>query len=330
MPFFAPFGRRGRLFSGTGRRQYVWGLWLLLLFSFSPAPPDAPKKGLKTRNVIIVVIDGPRFSETWDSIPGLIPNMATRLRPRGVFLPNFFNNGFTYTNSGHAAITTGINQPIDNFGQELPQQPSIFQCWRKATGKPATAAWLITSKDKLHILANTLNPEWKDQYMPSIDCGISGPGSGYRSDSLTLIAVKRILTEHKPNLVLINFMEPDGFAHAGNWPFYLRGIARDDRYVMELYNFLRRSKTYRNNTTLLITNDHGRHLNGIDSGYMEHGDDCLGCRHISLLALGPDFRSGLTLAEQHTLVDLAPTVAYLLGFPFEQSQGKPMQSLMKR
>ncbi|QJX45975.1 sulfatase [Hymenobacter taeanensis] len=328
MPILVPPERRGRLF--TGAEWLTYALGLLVLLAFAPTFPEAPKKALKTRNVIIVVIDGPRYSETWGAVPGLIPNMATKLRPRGVFLSSFFNNGFTFTNSGHTAITTGLNQPIDNFGEELPQQPSIFQYWRKASGKPATAAWLITSKDKLHILGNTQNTEWKDQYLPSLDCGISGPGSSYRPDSLTLVAVKRILTEHKPNLVLINFMEPDGYAHAGNWEHYLRGIARDDRYVMQLYDFLRRSKTYRGNTTLLITNDHGRHLNGISNGFTDHGDDCEGCRHISLLALGPDFRAGISLPEQHTLVDIAPTVAFLLGFPFQQGQGQVMQSLFKR
>jgi hypothetical protein len=300
---------------------------LLLLFSFAPAPP---KKRLRTKNVIIVVIDGPRYSETWGSSPSHMPNMATRLKSRGVFFSNFYNNGFTYTNSGHVALTTGITQPIDNFDQELPQQPSIFQLWRQATGKPITAAWLITSKDKLHILANTLNPEWKDQYPPSVDCGVSGPGTGYRADSLTLVAVKRILTHYQPNLVLINFMEPDGFAHAGNWPNYLRGIVRDDRYVWQLYNFLRQHKAYRNNTTLLITNDHGRHLDGIATGWLDHGDACEGCRHISLLALGPDFKKGRTITEPHTLVDVPSTVAYLLGFPLPQGQGKLIDALFKR
>ena len=327
MALFAPFGRWSRLIPGSGWLNYVAIGWLLLGGTLALAPP---KKRLLTRNVIIVVIDGPRYSETWGSAPSNIPNMATRLKPQGVFFSNFYNNGYTYTNSGHTALTTGINQPIDNFDQEFPQQPSIFQLWRKATGKPATAAWLITSKDKLHILANTQNPEWKDQFPPSVDCGVSGPGTGYRPDSLTLIAVKRILTQYKPNLVLINFMEPDGFAHAANWPFYLRGIGRDDRYVMQLYQFLQKTKAYRNNTALLITNDHGRHLDGIGTGWVDHGDGCAGCRHISLLALGPDFRKGRTMADTCTLVDVPSTVAYLLKFPFPQGQGKVITSLFKR
>ena len=154
---------------------------------------------------------------------------------------------------------------------------------------------------------------------------MNGPGTGYRADSLTLIAVKRILTQYKPNLVLINFMEPDGFAHAGNWPNYIRGINRDDRYVMQLYQFLQKNNAYRNNTTLFITNDHGRHLDTVPPGWTEHGDGCEGCRHISLLALGPDFKIGRTVTDTCTLVDVPSTVAYMLGMPFTQGQGKLLE-----
>ena len=92
--------------------------------------------------------------------------MATTLRPRGVFFSNFYNKGFTYTNSGHVALTTGINQPIDNFDQELPQLPSFFQLWRKATGTPATAAWIISSKDKLTFWPTPSTPNGKTSTRP--------------------------------------------------------------------------------------------------------------------------------------------------------------------
>jgi hypothetical protein len=243
--------------------------------------------------------------------------MSTKLLPKGTFLDNFLNDGYTYTNSGHAAITTGVNQPIDNYGDELPANPSIFQYWLKETGKPETAAWIISSKDKLHILANTQDSLWQNKFMPSVNAGINGPGTGYRADSLTLIAAKQILTEHRPNLVLINFMEPDGFAHAGNSAFYLRGISRDDRFVQELWDFLSKDEFYKQKTTLLITNDHGRHLDGVDGGWQEHGDNCEGCQHISLLALGPDFKKGAVVNTRHTLVDIAPTVGRLLQFQMD-------------
>jgi arylsulfatase A-like enzyme len=245
--------------------------------------------------------------------------MSTKLLPKGVFLDSFLNDGYTYTNSGHAAITTGVNQPIDNYGDEFPANPSIFQYWLKETGKPETAAWIVSSKDKLHILANTQDSLWRDKYMPSINAGVNGPGTGYRADSLTLVAAKQILTEHRPNLMLINFMEPDGFAHAGNAEFYLRGISRDDRFVQELWDFLSKDEFYRKKTALLVTNDHGRHLDGVDGGWQEHGDNCEGCQHISLLALGPDFKKGAVVSTRHTLVDIAPTVGRLLRFKMDST-----------
>ncbi|WP_266204519.1 alkaline phosphatase family protein [Pontibacter kalidii] len=296
----------------AGRKAVLLLFWLLAACA---APPSATKP-LKTKYVVIVVIDGTRWSETWGTVPGIIPNMSTVLMPMGVFLPNFFNDAYTYTNSGHAAITTGVNQPIDNYGDELPANPSIFQYFLKQTGKPATAAWIVSSKDKLHILANTSRPGWENAFQPSVNAGKSGPGTGYRMDSLTLVEAKRILMNYKPNLMLINFMEPDGFAHAGNWENYLRGISRDDRYVKELWDFLNKDETFRGKTTLFITSDHGRHLDEVDGGYMEHGDNCPGCEQIYLLALGPDFRRGM-VETRHTLIDIAPTVARLLNLEMD-------------
>ncbi len=318
-------------------KHYTWQLFwatvasvLLSVSAFAAPPPDPKRKPLKTQNIIILVIDGTRYSETWDVTPGIIPNLSTQLRGRGVFFSNFRNDAYTYTNSGHTAITTGINQPIDNYGKELPANPSIFQQWLKQAKKPASKAWIISSKDKLDILGNTSDSLWHNQYLPSLNCGVNGPGSGYRADSLTLVEVKRVLSSDKPNLMLINFMEPDGYAHAQNWEKYLRGIARDDRYAKQLWDFLQKDKNYRKKTTLLITTDHGRHLDGIDGAWIDHGDNCEGCQKIFLLALGPDFKRGRTVDTKYTLVDISATVAKLMGFSFEQSQGQVMKELFSK
>ncbi|PVY41095.1 phosphopentomutase/2,3-bisphosphoglycerate-independent phosphoglycerate mutase family metalloenzyme [Pontibacter virosus] len=301
-----------------------------LLSSCAASDVGGGAGGLHSENVIILVIDGVRYSETWGAVPGIIPNMSQSLMPQGTFCNNFRNEGYTYTNSGHTAITTGINQPIDNYGTELPANPSFLQLWLKQTGKPATAAWIVSSKDKLDILGNTLHPDWQGQALPSLNCGVSGPGSGYRADSLTLVEVLNVLKTHRPNLMLINFMEPDGYAHAGNWEHYLRGIARGDRYARQLWDFLQKDSHYRKKTTLLITTDHGRHLDTVENGWIDHGDDCEGCRRISLLALGPDFRKGGFVETTHTLVDISATVAPMLGMAFPQSEGTLMTELFTR
>lgn len=304
---------------------------LLLLFWACAGGGGVPKaaKPFKTENVIVVVIDGPRHSENWGNTPGLIPFMSGKLKSKGTYFSDFQNNGYTYTNSGHVAITTGVNQPIDNYGDELPANPSYFQHWLKKTGSPANKAWMVMSKDKLYILANTTDSVWHNQYMPSVNAGVSGPGSGYRMDSATIAEAKQVLARHRPNLMLINLMEPDGYAHAGNWDNYLRGIARSDKYVEELWDYIRKDKHYKKTTALLITNDHGRHLDGIDGGWMEHGDDCAGCRRISLLAVGPDFNKRKTISDMHSLVDIPATIAPILGIKLENGQGKVIRELFR-
>jgi hypothetical protein len=141
----------------------------------------------KTENVIIVVIDGARYSETWgDYTRQNIPNQFN-LYFKGVILNNFHNMGTTNTDSGHDAITTGNYEDLENNGHVLPQYPSIFQSFLKTTGKPAEKAWVVASKDKLQILGNCVQEDWAGKYMPRTDCGNGGLFSGYRPDDSALI-----------------------------------------------------------------------------------------------------------------------------------------------
>ncbi len=284
-----------------------------------------------TENVIVIVVDGPRYTETW-GVQGQpnIPFQAS-LKAQGVFCHSFYNNGLTQTTPGHTAISTGVYQNINNNGAETPFMPSMFQRWRKATGEPKEAAWIIASKDKLSVLANCTKTEWQGTYVPSQSCGVNGGGvgSGYRHDSLTLNATKSILNYHHPKLVLINFREPDYSAHTGDWNTYIAGISMTDQYISEVWDYLQNDPFYKGKTTLFITNDHGRHLDGVQNGFVSHGDNCDGCRHISLLAVGPDFRAGTDIFTEHDLRDISATIAELLHFPMAEGEGKIMTELFK-
>lgn len=303
----------------------IAGLWAV------SAPLSCKKDDVispyKTKNVIILVVDGARYTETWGDPKHLyIPNQHL-LMTAGIANTNMYNNGATNTSNGHAALTTGVYQNIDNGGNEYPGNPSIFQYWLHQKSQPATAAWVITSKDKLEVLANCKDTLWKDQYKPMTNCGINGLFTGYRHDSTTIKNVFSILTEHHPRLVLINFKEPDASGHAGNWNNYLQGIVDTDKYIGQLWTFLQSDNFYKNSTTLFITSDHGRHYDGHLDGFISHGDGCYGCRHISLMAAGPDFKKGATDATMHSLVDVCATAAELLGVYMPTSTGKVMYSL---
>ncbi|MBL7899317.1 MAG: sulfatase [Crocinitomicaceae bacterium] len=308
----------------------LFGIFLSLFIACRKDP--APGNQFKTENVIIIVVDGPRYSETWgDNTHQYIPHLANDLFPHGTIFSTFSNNGPTYTTAGHTAITTGFYQEINNGGNELPMHPSLFQYYLKNTGKDSTAAWVIASKDKLEILRNCSDETWNNKYLPSTDCGINGGGigSGYRHDSITFNQTISILSTYHPNLVLINFREPDFSGHQNNWNNYLQGITDTDYYSWMIWNYLQTDPFYANKTSLFITNDHGRHLDTVSVGFASHGDSCEGCRHINLFAAGPDFTKNTVQTQMREQIDIPATIAYMLKFRMEGTEGKIMYELFE-
>lgn len=289
--------------------------------------PD--KRVYKTKYVVVLVIDGPRYTETFgDSTCRYIPRMGKEMVHEGVLFTDFKNNGPTYTNSGHTAITTGVYQRISNAGKELPKKPSFFQYFLNQTGADKTKAWLISSKGKLEILANTKQKKWWNMYMPSTYCGVKGNSADYVGDIQTFNKVKEVFAQYKPNLTLINFLAVDANGHQNNWPEYLAALQKCDEYAYQIWNTIQSDPEMKDQTTLFITNDHGRHLDGRKDGFVSHGDKCEGCKHISLLALGPDFHKDLVVGTPAEMIDISATIAEMLGFLMPTSRGRVLNELM--
>ena len=314
--------------------------WLLLLGCFGIVgmktgwAQDVPAHtwGGVARHVVVAVIDGPRWSETWAAAGQVyIPHQANDLAPLGIRYTHFRNTAWTYTNCGHTALTTGFYEQIENSGKQLPAHASVFQYFRLATGMPAEATWVVASKDKLFILGNTTDAAWQGRLQPRLDCGkpVAGQMGGYRDDRETVSVAKNLLTTHHPALMLINFKEPDASGHANNWASYLQGIRDTDGYVFELWNHIQADPELRDRTDFFITNDHGRHLDGHADGFISHGDDCDGCRQISLQAMGPDIAVGQVIERERTHIDVAATVAYLVGVTLPGSTGHVMTEMLR-
>lgn len=293
------------------------------------AKPDSGSGFYKTRNVFIVVMDGARYSETWgEPHRANIPNIE-QFAAQGVICTNFYNDGQTITVPGHTAITTGNYEMINNGGQETPARPSVFQYYLSKSSLPATDAWVISSKDKLEVLSDCMDAEWAGIHRPRTDCGVNGNHTGYREDSVTYRHLIDTLTRYHPHLVLVNFKEPDVAAHANDWLGYIRQTKNVDKYIGDLWRFLQADSFYVGTTTLFVTNDHGRHLSGVKDGFVSHGDNCEGCRHIFLLGIGPDIKSNYVETAQYSLVDIPITVSRLMGINMPGGQGKVMTTILK-
>ena len=276
-----------------------------------------------TKYVYILVIDGPRYSETYgEPSCKYSPILCDSLKHEGTFYADFRNNGPTFTVPGHTAIVTGTYQRISNSGTALPKEPNIFQYFLKATGKDSSAAYVVASKGKLDVLVNTSHKKWHNTFVAQTYCGPNGNGLGYGRDDKTFAKVTELVQgTNPPQLMLINLLAVDVYGHANNWEKYLESITKSDQYAAKLWQMIQENPVLRDQTTLMITNDHGRHLDGVRSGFVNHGCRCEGCRHISLLVLGPDTPKGVVVSAEAEMIDISTTIAEILHFEMPTSKG---------
>jgi hypothetical protein len=278
----------------------------------------------QSRNVVIAVVDGARYSETLgDTSHRYIPKIWSELRPRGTIFTKFYVDGTTTTNPGHATILTGTWQTIPNDGTQRPNTPTVFEYFRKETGSPQLESYVVLGKDKLNILSYGNHGAYGSSYGASVKTSTSP-----YDDGRTLANFTEVAAASHPRLTIINFAGTDNAGHSGVWNSYLSALQRVDSLVSALYAFFQADPLYRDSTTLIVVNDHGRHLDGVSDGFKSHGDGCEGCRHIMLLMIGPGVPAGNVDTTRHAQIDIAPTVGRMLGVQTPFVAGLPISSVL--
>lgn len=274
-----------------------------------------------TQNVFIVVIDGIRNTEALkDSSHQYIPNIWNNLCPQGTVYTNFYNNGYTITQPGHSSILTGVWQFMQNEGFGRPKEPTIFEYYRRQ--QPGVTAWAVVGKNILKRVDYSTYPDYGSSYGATLEV-ISG--SIGAQDNLVWDRVRQVMDASHPSLFLINFPDVDETAHANDWEAYTNAIENVDNIIggaNGLWEKIQSDPIYSGKTTMIVTTDHGRHSDGIDGGFKTHFDDCLGCRDLMFLTLGPDIIPNVTVDAYHEQIDIAPTVGELLGFYTPLAKGK--------
>ena len=124
----------------------------------------------------------------------------------------------------------------------------------------------------------------------------------------------------KPVILIVDFAYSDYAGHtAATIDGYKDAVKSCDETMMKLWEGVQANPDLRDCTTVFFTNDHGRHTND----WRAHGgDNCDGCQHIMLLALGPDIKRDTVVDGEALQIDMAPTAGELLGLQTPLAMGR--------
>lgn len=146
-------------------------------------------------------------------------------------------------------------------------------------------------------------------------------GNSVRPDHLTYFMAKEYIKQFKPKVVYISFDETDDYAHGGRYDYYLNMANMADKWISDLWSMLQSMPEYKNNTTLLITTDHGRG-DKVKKEWTSHGTKIKDADEIWLAALGASINPDgeVKRNEQLYQAQIAQTISKLLGFHFAANQ----------
>jgi hypothetical protein len=148
-------------------------------------------------------------------------------------------------------------------------------------------------------------------------------------DSVLHVVLREHLRKQHPRVLFVGYGDTDLWQHMGRYDAFLETAHSFDRFVEDLWQQMQSMPQYRNQTTFIITADHGRGSGPVD--WKDHGVAQPGSANIWIGVLGPDTAP---LGERNHIADvtqsqIAATVAALLGRDFRAFKPAAAPSLLE-
>ncbi|GAB4092155.1 alkaline phosphatase family protein [Flaviaesturariibacter terrae] len=152
----------------------------------------------------------------------------------------------------------------------------------------------------------------------------SDPGRATRDDRITFLSAMDYIRRKTPKVFFLGFSGTDDAGHEKSYDRYLRSANEADRMIGELWSFVQSLPQYRDNTTFLITTDHGRGEKA-DNWY-DHGFFVGGSSQTWVALLGSQVKALGECSNKAQLYQkqLAGSMAWLLGLRSRSSNMLPL------
>src|ERR1700683_5531653 len=139
---------------------------------FGPAALRAMAPPKNRKAVVVTFGGGARDDETF--LPDgqeNIPHLINELMPQATFLTNVVNQGILGNYAATPSIVTVVYETFNNFAAVSPNNPTVFEYFRKDLKRPATDAWVVAPSNGFARIGESANK----LYGPGLGAGVILP-----------------------------------------------------------------------------------------------------------------------------------------------------------
>jgi hypothetical protein len=114
---------------------------------------------LKKRKVVVVTFGGGARDQETYAPEGQenIPHLMHELIPQSTFFTQVVNRGILGHYVATASLATGAYETINNFASLPPENPTVFEYFRKDLKRPASDAWVVAPSNGFNRIGESSN-----------------------------------------------------------------------------------------------------------------------------------------------------------------------------
>jgi len=258
----------------------------------------------------------------------LWPFLWTQMIPDGQFFGDRerhslvqVENDYWFSYPGYNEMLTGVADRAIASNAYGPNPNETV--WERLEPRLTGAVAVYATWDKFHDIFNDRRsalPVLAGQSLSLDDAAVHTADEGALSDADFSVSDAQVmgqlirdLSVRRPQLLFVGFGEADNWAHAKRYDEVLSHLQAVDRYIETLWSIYQRDPATRDQTTFIITTDHGRGAE--PTTWSEHWRGIPGSNEAWLIVRGPSFSArGAVSNVSISTAQVAATVAACLHY----------------
>jgi hypothetical protein len=205
------------------RREFLRDAGLVLGSTMLPSRLACATSSSKRKAIVVTFGGGARDQETFaPEGQENIPHLMRELIPQASFFTQVVNRGILGHYVATASLATGAYETFNNFAAVPPENPTVFEYFRKELRRPSSDAWVVAPSNGFNRIGESSNRSY-------------GPGLGARV----------ILPKHLLSAVLSGGKADYQHLLRDNYetPFYSPELAGNEFELEQLETILKLSTT---------------------------------------------------------------------------------------